>query len=345
MKALILLSVVTLSFLTMQSSYAQNTEYVFEAGDRSLQEWLMTEAMKIPADNQQTDERIALGKMLFFDTRLGRNKNVSCATCHNPLLGWSDALALGQGHLGQQLPRATPSLYNTGFNVLQMWDGRKRSLEDQALAPMIAGDEMNVDFDTMIGFLQGFAEYREAFQKAYGEGITKRNIARAIASFERTIVSNNSPFDSWVKGDSSALTEDQIAGFKIFVAPKKGNCAICHNPPNFTDNGFHNIGLEERADNPDLGRYAVRKIALLKSAFKTPSLRSIAKSAPFFHDGSAATLEQVIAYYLKGFDNKKGLSPALKSIKLSTLEQRQLVEFLRSLSDRNEMLTLPVLPQ
>ncbi len=349
MKAIVFYVVLSISLLRIETSIGDETNYVFEAGHPSLQQWLMPEKMLQPADNKLTPERIALGKMLFFDPRLGRNKNISCATCHNPLLGWSDGLAFGQGHMGKNLPRATPALYNTGFNVMQMWDGRKRSLESQALAPMAADSEMNVDFEAMIVFLNSFPDYRVAFKKAYSEkaneGITEEKIAKALASFERTITSNNSHFDDWLKGDTKAISDEQIEGFKVFVDPQKGNCAVCHNPPNFTDNGFHNIGLATSEDNPDLGRYSIRKVAILKGAFKTPSLRSIAKSAPFFHNGAATNLKQVLRHYLQEFKNTKGLSPALKTIHLSALEQQQLVAFLRSLSDQNEMLVLPVLPQ
>ncbi len=345
MRAIVYYAVVSINFLTIQTSIADEQNYVFQAGHPSLQQWSMPEEMMQPANNKLTPERIELGKMLFFDPRLGRNKNISCATCHNPLLGWSDGLALGLGHMGEDLPRATPALYNSGFNVLQMWDGRKRTLESQALAPMAAGSEMNVDFEAMITFLKSFPEYREAFKNAYGSGITGVTIAKALASFERTITSNNSPFDDWLKGDSKAISTEQIEGFKLFVDPQKGNCAVCHNPPNFTDNGFHNIGLTSTKGNPDFGRYNVRKVAILKGAFKTPSLRSIAKSAPFFHNGEAANLKQVLTHYLKNFEKTKGLSPALKTIHLSELEQQRLVAFLHSLSDQNEMLELPVLPQ
>ncbi len=345
MKAAVCFLIVTTGALLVRFAVASEQQYNFKAGDVSLQHWLMPVRMDEPKDNKQTAQRIALGKMLFFDPRLGRNKNISCATCHNPLLGWSDGLPVGQGHQGVPLPRATPALYNTGFNVLQMWDGRKRSLEDQALAPMAADTEMNVDFDQMISFINSFPEYRAAFKTAYSEGVTKEKIAKALASFERTIVSDNSPFDDWIKGDASALTGDQIAGFKLFVDAEKGNCAVCHNPPNFTDNGFHNIGLKVAREKPDLGRYHIRKVAVLKGAFKTPSLRSIAKSAPFFHDGTAKNLAQVMDHYLQDFTHNKGVSPALKTIKLTAQEKQQIIAFLHSLSDRNEIPTLPVLPQ
>ena len=345
MKAVVCFLIGGIGVFLMQAAIADEQQYNFEAGDVSLQHWLMPSQMEQPENNKQTPERIALGKMLFFDPRLGRNKNISCATCHNPLLGWSDGLPLGQGSLGKSLPRATPALYNTGFNILQMWDGRMRSLEHQALAPMAADTEMNVDFDQMITFINSFPEYRAAFKAAYSAGATKEKIAKAIASFERTILSNNSPFDDWIKGDDSALTDHQVAGFKLFVDTEKGNCAVCHNPPNFTDNGFHNIGLKVSADKPDLGRYQVRKVAVLKGAFKTPSLRSIAKSAPFFHDGTAKDLAQVMDHYLQDFTHNKGVSPALKTIALSVQEKQQIIAFLHSLSDRNEIPTLPALPQ
>ncbi|HFC53115.1 MAG TPA: tryptophan tryptophylquinone biosynthesis enzyme MauG [Gammaproteobacteria bacterium] len=321
-------------------------EMVFKAGDPTLQQWLLPEEPPYPEDNKPTPERITLGKMLFFDPRLSGDGNMSCATCHNPAFGWSDGLPTARGHKSMVLGRATPTVINTAYNTIQMWDGRKRDLEDQATGPMEASVEMNSDFDRLFRFLNGNRGYSEAFAKAYpGEGINKETLAKAIASFERTILSNDSPFDRWVKGDASAMTEQQVRGFRIFVDPNKGNCAICHSAPNFTDNGFHNLGLASDAgEDADPGRFAQKPIKILKGAFKTPTLRDVALTAPYFHDGSAQTLMDVVEHYVRGGVVKERLSPNIRPLDLTAREKEDLVAFLEALTTRHEPVTLPELP-
>ncbi|MDQ7017080.1 MAG: cytochrome c peroxidase, partial [Gammaproteobacteria bacterium] len=263
-------------------SLATTSDLVFEAGHPSLQKWLLPEKAPEPTENSWTKERSKLGKMLFFDPRLSRNGTISCATCHNPMLGWSDGLKKGVGINGSRLGRASPVVTNTAHNFIQMWDGRKKDLEDQATGPMDTAAEMHTNFEATLHFLASSKGYTNAFKQAYpGQGINRDTIAKAIASFERTIISNDSPFDRWVHGDPQALNSQQVAGFKLFVDPKKGNCEVCHSAPNFVDDGFHNIGLK----GDDLGRYTQRKVKILKRAFKTPTLRDIELSAPYFHDG------------------------------------------------------------
>lgn len=329
------------------SSFAGNNsdDIKYKAGHASLQEWLMPD-VPYPADNEPTPARVELGKKLFFDPRLSADGNMSCASCHSPLFGWSDGLPTAKGFQSKVLGRASPTVINTAYQTLQMWDGRKKTLEDQALGPMVSSDEMNIGVDQAVKTIAASAEYTALFKKAYpGEKVNDVTLAKAIASFERTIVSTNSRFDQWVKGDKKALSKAEINGFKVFNDPEKGNCAVCHSAPNFTDNGFHNIGLASYGDeNPDMGRYAIKPIGILKGAFKTPTLREISHTAPYFHDGSAATLEEVVDHYEKGGVITTHLSPNMKKLKLSAKEKKDLVAFLEALSTKEEPFVLPVLP-
>ncbi len=321
------------------------SQYVFKSGHASLQKWILP-PVPYPEDNKPNQARIDLGKMLFFDPRLSGDGNMSCATCHNPMFGWSDGLPTGKGFKSQVLGRASPTVINTAYAGILMWDGRKRSLEDQALGPLEAKVEMHADFDQLISFLKSNEGYIKAFKTAYPNlPIGKESLAKAIASYERTIISNNSPFDRWVKGDKKALSKKEINGFKVFVDPNKGNCVVCHQAPNFTDDGFHNIGLKSFANsNPDLGRYAHRPVRILKGAFKTPTLRDIKSSAPYFHDGSAETLAAVVDHYVTGGEVKSNLSPNMKSLTLSKKEKEALVAFMEALSSPATPVTLPILP-
>lgn len=339
-----------LILLTPKPAYSvdvESTDYTFVAGHQSLQHWLLPTPVPTPADNPQTAEKISLGKMLFFDPRLSGDNNMSCATCHNPMLGWSDSLAVARGYKSEPLDRATPLITNSAYNNLQMWDGRIRTLEEQALAPMEGELEMHADLASKIALLKSIDGYVTAFDKAFpGKTINKNILAMAIASFERTVISNNSKFDDWVKGDKSALSVNEIVGFKLFVNPMKGNCIVCHSPPNFTDDGFHNIGLASFGHkNPDLGRYTQKPLNLMKGAFKTPTLRDIALSAPFFHDGSAQTLTQVVEHYSDGGKITTNLSPNFEANKLTPDEITSIVSFLNALTSPHAPLTLPKLPQ
>lgn len=321
-------------------------EYTFTPGHASLQEWLMPKEVPHPADNKPNEARIALGKKLFFDPRLSGDSNMSCATCHNPLFGWSDGLPTAKGFQSMVLGRASPTIINSAFNTLQMWDGRRKTLEDQAMGPMLSNAEMNMDIPKLMRFLQVSPVYKADFAAAYpGENIDEVTVAKAIASFERTVISNNSPFDRWIKGDKKALTPQQVNGFKLFINPDKGNCAVCHSAPNFTDNGFHNIGLASYGiENPDMGRYAEKPINLMKGAFKTPTLRDITRTAPYFHDGSAANLEDVMDHYIRGGDVTTHLSPNMKKLNLNAQEKADIVAFMRALNSNHEPFVLPELP-
>lgn len=303
-------------------------------------------AVPMPNDNVSTPARVELGKSLFFDPRMSGNGAMSCASCHNPSLGWSDGLKTAVGWGGQVLGRATPTVLNTAYNTQFMWDGRKKSLEDQALGPMKTPQEMNTDFGAALARLRSVPGYVAMFEKAYpGEGINEETIAKAIAAFERTVVVNDSPFDRWLAGDKKAMTLQQWRGFQVFTDANKGNCAACHSAPNFTDNGFHNIGLAPGAGEGDPGRYNIRKVASMKGAFKTPSLRDIELTAPYFHDGAAATLRDVVDHYVRGGVDRSNLSADMKPLNLSEQDKQDLVAYMRSLTGRRKAVLVPHLPQ
>jgi cytochrome c peroxidase len=324
---------------------------VLEAGHASLRKWLLPDVVPSPEDNKLTPQRAALGKMLFFDPRLSGTGQSTCASCHLPERGWSDSFPKSIRFMGDVMTRASPSLVNLGYNSIFQWDGRSPTLEHQAVNGAGPSGSMNAAGKAKptdgIANIQKIPAYGELFARAYpGEGVTPTSIGKALASFERTVVSRDSPFDQWLHGKKDALTPQQVQGFRVFVDPAKGNCSACHSAPNFTDNGFHNLGLKSGADkDADVGRFRQRPVALMKGAFKTPQLRDVAQSAPYFHDGSAATLEEVVDHYAKGGDVKTNLSPLMNPLSLSSEEKQALVAFLRGLSTAHPIFEYPVLPK
>jgi cytochrome c peroxidase len=283
--------------------------------------------------------KVSLGKTLFFDPRLSGSNWISCATCHNPTMGWSDGLKTGIGTGQKSLKRATPTILNAAYNFVQMWDGRFRSLEDQALGPIGSPNEMNQDVESLVEELKQIPGYVELFRKAFpGQGLTKKTIASAIADFERTIVSTEAPFDRWVKGDVTAISAAAKRGFELFEG--KAHCSTCHSGYRFTDDGFHNIGLKDN----DPGRFSVVAVPVTKGAFKTPTLRDIEKTAPYMHNGAYDSLEQVVEHYVRGGDDKSNLSPNFKRAELNKKEIADLVEFLKTLTGKNREIQIPRMP-
>jgi cytochrome c peroxidase len=303
-------------------------------------DWRLPATVPMPAGNVSTPARIELGKALFFDRRLSGSTDMACVSCHLPDLGWTDGRKTAVMTTGEVLPRASPTILNTGFNTIYMWDGRKASLEDQAMGPH---KHLSVaEYKAASARLARIPGYQKLFAAAYpGEPIQQETISKALAAFERTLVSRDSPFDRWLAGDTKALTPQQYRGFRVFVDSGKGNCAACHNGPNFTDNGFHNIGIKGQ----DEGRYPFRKLAAMKGAFKTPTLRDIELTAPYFHDGSAASLRDVVEYYARGGEDRSNVSPDLRPLKLTEHDKDDLVAFLRALTGRRAPFVEPVLPQ
>ncbi len=341
----------TISVISLMGACATGTAVaedlpVLKAGHPSLKEWRLP-AVPTPKDNALNAARVDLGRHLFFDPRLSGDGNMSCATCHNPALGWSDGLPTAKGIKSTVLGRASPTIVNSAFNTIQMWDGRKKDLEDQATGPLEAELEMHTDTTQLYKWISGISGYRALFASAYpGEEINAATYAKAMASFERTIVMKDTPFDKWVAGNAKAMTAQQVRGFGIFLDSKKGNCAACHSAPNFTDNGFHNVGLASWGNpNPDMGRSAQKPIARMKGAFKTPQLRGITLTAPYFHDGSAKTLTDVVDHYAKGGVATSNLDPNIHPLTLTEQDRQDLVAFMNALTGTTPAITVPVLPQ
>lgn len=270
----------------------------------------------VPGDNPATAETIELGRRLYYDTRLSVDGTISCASCHNPDFGFSDGASVSEGVNGQKGGRNAPTVFNTAFYTSQFWDGRSPSLEDQAAGPVQNPIEMAHTLDEVEKILAADSSYRTLFDKAFGpRPIRYEMVGKAIAAFERTIVSGNSPFDRYFyRGDEIALSEAARRGLEIFRNPEKGNCTACHVLGLFTDNLFHNIGVGVQDDGEltDLGRFNVTGKASDRGAFKTPSLRNIALTGPYMHDGSLETLSEVIDFYVGGGNSNPHLSPQLK---------------------------------
>lgn len=301
--------------------------------------------LAVPHDNALTPARIELGQKLFFDPRLSGSQWISCASCHNPGLGWSDGLPTAIGDGMKTLPRATPTIVNAAFNKIQMWDGRARTLEEQALGPIVADGEMRQSMPILLTRLNAIPGYVDLFARAYpGEGVNEKTLGKALASFERTVISRNAPFDRWIGGDRNAIGPAAKRGFALFEG--KANCVACHQGYNFVDDGFHNIGLKPTpGQTEDLGRYTQRKVNMLKGAFKTPTLREIALTAPYMHNGMYTTLEEVVDHYNRGGDVKDNLDPNIEPLNLSREEQADLVEFMKTLTGAPITITFPQLPQ
>jgi cytochrome c peroxidase len=310
--------------------------------------------MPTPADNPLTAEKVALGKQLFFDTRLSKNGNMSCETCHQPDKGWTDGKALSEKFDGTVNTRHTPTLYNVGYYREWYWDGRAATLEAQILAAWKS--QMGADPEQIAGALNGIEGYKNAFQTALGGPATPDGVTKALGSFVRTLISDNSPWDRYEKGDKTAVPEDAVKGFTVFSDSDKANCTLCHLPPTYTDALFHNVGVGFDKPTPDLGRGKfladkatqaggdVAEAKKLDGAFKTPTVRSVSESGPYFHDGRAATLEDAVDFMLRGGIKNPNLDEKLKPRKLTAPERTQLLAFLKSLTPEPKPFEKPQLP-
>ncbi len=289
------------------------------------------EALLIPEDNPLSAAKIELGKMLYFDGRLSADGTISCATCHDPTKGFTDQAAVSTGIDGQKGGRSAPTVINTGFIHFQFWDGRAPSLEEQAKGPIENPIEMGTTHEAVVEKLSKVEGYKPLFNAAFGsEEVTIDRIAMAIASFERTVLSGNSAWDRYVYNrDESALSESARRGLELFEG--KALCTRCHVGFNLTDSLFHNLGVGMDAEEPDLGRYVVTKQEKDKGAFKTPTLRDISKTAPYMHDGSVATLEEVIELYDRGGEPNEWLDPKMEKLGLTDQEKADLLAFMLSL--------------
>jgi cytochrome c peroxidase len=281
----------------------------------------------IPKDNPHTAAKVELGKQLFFDPRLSRDNTISCASCHDPKHGWSNNAQFATGVRGQIGGRSSPTIINSAFQILQFWDGRAELLEGQALGPMANPIEMDMTLDEVVDRLNKIEGYRKQFQTVFGANANEKNIAKAIAAFERTILSGDAPYDRYKAGDKSALSPAAEHGFKLFFG--KAHCSACHTGPNFTDGAFHNIGVGMEKDDPDLGRYVHSKMVGDKGSFKTPTLREIARTAPYMHDGRFKTLADVVNYYNQGGHANPQLDEEIYKLNLTPEESADLVKFLQ----------------
>ncbi|MHC5110307.1 MAG: cytochrome-c peroxidase [Planctomycetota bacterium] len=285
----------------------------------------------VPDDNPQTEAKIELGKLLFFDPRLSADQSISCSTCHAPNRGWADGRQLARGLGGKTLARHTPTILNTAYNPSQFWDGRSPSLEAQASELIMSSSAMNMETeDLLIERLRSIPEYLARFHDVFDRDPTLADVGKAIAAFERTVISGDSRFDQYARGDKSALTHDEKCGLILFFG--KAQCTSCHNGPNLTDNKFHGLGVDDTVNHVDEGRFAVTRDENDRRAFKTPTLRNIADSAPFMHNGSLANLVDVINFYNDGGGPYNGLSELVTPLFLTDKEKRQLVLFLETLT-------------
>ncbi|MBL8174735.1 MAG: c-type cytochrome [Bryobacterales bacterium] len=287
--------------------------------------------IQFPKDNPYSAAKAELGKLLYFDPRLSGDNTVSCATCHAPQFAYTDGKPVSTGIRGQKGGRSAPTVINRAYSLAQFWDGRAATLEAQAVGPIANPIEMDQTHDACVAKLRGIAGYRQLFAKAFGtEEFTIDHVGKAIATFERTVLSGNSPYDRYKAGNKAAMTASQIRGMDVYF--NKAKCDQCHEGVNFTSNAYHNLGVGMNKPNPDEGRFVVTKNPADWGAFKTPTLRDIARSAPYMHDGSVATLEEVVEFYDKGGEPNKNLDKTMKPLKLSAQEKADLVDFMRALN-------------
>lgn len=313
----------------------------------------------IPEDNPLTEGKVALGRTLYFDTRLSLDDTVSCATCHDPKFGFADGKKVAEGIRKKTGVRNSPTTLNTAFLDTQFWDGRAPTLEAQAKGPLVNPVEMGMpSHEAVVAKLRKIPDYRRAFREVYGtEALTIDHVAMAIASFERTLNTFHAPFDRFLAGDKTAMNPAAQRGWELFRG--KARCVTCHEfnatYPFFTDNKFHNIGVAMKAVNfealarraaietdaaklarepgaAELGRYLVTKQPKDIGAFKTPGLRNITLTAPYMHDGSEATLESVIEFYDKGGAPNPNLDGGMRALGLTAEEKKDLAEFLKALT-------------
>jgi cytochrome c peroxidase len=285
-------------------------------------------------------ETVALGKKLFFETRLSRDNTVSCATCHDPRHGFADPGMVSRGVGGKTGLRNSPTVLNAAFLPVQFWDGRAKTLEEQAAGPISNPVEMDQTPEQLLSKLNSDPEYVAQFERAFGAGgITIERLQKAVSAFERTVLSGNSPFDRYQYGnDKTALSPAAVRGLAIFRDVNKGNCAVCHTIEEkyalFTDGKFHNlgVGMNQEGELRDLGRYEQTKVEGDRGAFKTPTLRNIALTAPYMHDGSHKSLREVVDFYVGGGNSNPHLDKEMRELKLSQRERSDLVAFMESLT-------------
>lgn len=287
---------------------------------------------QVPKDNPLTEQKIALGRLLFFDKRLSKDGTIACATCHIPALAFTDGQPVSAGIHRQQGGRSAPTAINRGFSKVQFWDGRAATLEEQSVGPFFNLIEHGfADHADMLAKMNKIQGYKKLFTDAFGADISIENIGKAIASFQRTLISGNSPLDrfDW-DGDEKAISESAQRGKKLFFG--KARCNLCHFGTNFSDEQFHNIGIGWGGETVDIGRYHVTHDKKDIGAFKTPTLREISRTAPYMHDGRFVTLRQVIDHYNQGGVKNPFMDNQIIPLGLTESEKQDLIEMLRALN-------------
>jgi cytochrome c peroxidase len=283
---------------------------------------------RVPADNPITPSRVELGRRLFFDASLSADGRVSCATCHIPERAFADTVPVSAGVYGRAGSRNAPSLLNVTYRSPLFWDGRANRIEEQVLLPLQSATEMDRSLDALVAGLAERADYRSAFQRAFQRDVNAEDVARALASFVRTLRSGGSAFDRYRNGEAEALSEEALRGFALFTG--RAGCSGCHAGPSFSDDDFHNTGIAVGSGDP--GRFGVTGVPADRGAFRTPSLRNVNATPPYMHDGSVATLEEVLEFYDGGGADNPNRDPRLRPLRLSSEEKRELLAFLTSLT-------------
>ena len=289
--------------------------------------------LPVPEDNPLTPARVALGRRLFRERALSRDRLTACITCHDPSRAFTDGRPVAIGGLGVTGTRSAPTLVNRGYGRSQFWDGRARTLEEQVLEPVTNPRELDLTIDEAITRIAASREYRREFHSAFGNQVNARDLARALASYVRTILSGDSAYDRYVNGDRDALSDVERRGLEVFRG--KGNCTACHGGPMLSDERFHNTGIAwQDGAWKDMGRFEVTGREADRGAFKTPTLRDIARTTPYMHDGSVTTLEAVVEHYDRGGIRTAYLDPEIQPLHLTSDEKRALVAFLQTLAGR-----------
>ncbi len=288
-------------------------------------------AVPFPADNPYSPAAVELGRNLFFDGRLSANGHVSCAFCHTPEHAFSGTTAFSPGVNGNLTGRHTPTLINRAYGKSQFWDGRAPTIEAQVIIPVTNPNEMGMTADGVVQAISGIKGYGPLFAAAFGDSrVNFERIAKAIGTFERTIVSGNSPYDRYVAGDKSALTKEQKEGMDFFDG--KGECAECHNGPDFTNEKFENLGIGMEREHPDAGREVVTKKRGDFGKFKTPTLRDLAHRGPYMHDGRFRTPGEVLDFYAKGGIPNPHVDDRLLKFYMDGKTKAELLAFLDALN-------------
>ncbi|MEO8595832.1 MAG: cytochrome c peroxidase [Candidatus Solibacter sp.] len=288
-------------------------------------------AFSWPKDNPYSPAKVELGRVLYFDRRLSADESTSCATCHAPEHAYTDGASVSTGIKSQKGGRSAPTVINRAYSLAQFWDGRAATLEDQAKGPIANPIEMGMTHDMAVERLRGIAGYRAMFAKSFGsEEIDIDRVAKAIATFERTVLSGNAPYDRYKRGQKSAMNASQVRGMDVFF--NKAKCDRCHEGSNFTLNAYANLGVGSDKPEPDEGRYVVTKDPRDWGTFKTPTLREIEHTGPYMHDGSLKTLEEVVDLYDKGGTANRNLDANVKKLNLTAQEKQDLVAFMKALS-------------